>query len=627
MEPKHFLDRLQGVKKSGEGWQAKCPAHEDRNASLSIREGDGGKLLIHCHAGCTPEAIVAAVGLKMTDLFPEKPGRNGKLGKIVAEYHYNDEGGKLLFEVVRYDPKDFRQRRPDPTAKDGWNWSLKGVRRVLFRLPEVLKAKAAGLPVILAEGEKDVLVLTERGFCATCNPGGAESKTDGKKWQASYTASLTGADVFIVPDADKPGQEHAALVARALQGKAASVRVVTLPAELNGRTVKDAFDYFAAGGDAAALSELLDAAPEWTPPAVLPAETTAPDANEVAPIEGRPLSALVRHTGEDPGELLRFRFLCRLGSLLLCGPTGIGKSALAMQLMLLWALCKEAFGIRPARPLKSLLIQAENDDGDIAEMRDGVIAGLKLTAAEAKQATESVIVWREDERTGLRFFAEVVRPLLEQHRPDVLWIDPALSYLGGETNSQKDVGGFLRNQLNPLLREFNCAAVVIHHTNKPPAGREKAEWQAGDFAYLGSGSAEWANWARAVLALRSIGSNEVFELRAGKRGSRIGWKEADGSKAFVRHIAHAKEPGVICWREADEAEATQSNGRPKQFDADEVFALLPPEGLTAGEWQQAALKECGIKEASFHRFRRELANQKRVLKSKVSGKWQPLSKP
>src|SRR5205807_1283581 len=80
--------------------------------------------------------------------------------------------------------------------------------------------------------------------------------------------------------------------------------------------------------------------------------------------------------GHDPNELLRHRFLCRVGGLLLCGPTGIGKSSLALQMMMRWAAGRECFGIEPVRPLKSLLIQAENDDGDLSEMRDGVSAGL-----------------------------------------------------------------------------------------------------------------------------------------------------------------------------------------------------------------------------------------------------------
>ena len=192
-------------------------------------------------------------------------------------------------------------------------------------------------------------------------------------------------------------------------------------------------------------------------------------------------------------------------------------------------------------------------------MRDGVIRGLGLTPEEAKRATEMVVVVREDTRTGLPFMAGTVRPLLETHRPDLLWIDPALAYLGGEVGSQKDVGGFLRNMLNPLIREFNCAVIVVHHTNKPPTGKEKPDWSGADYAYLGGGSAEWANWARAVLVVRSLGSQTVYELRAGKRGGRLGWRADDGeTKAYAKLIAHAKEPGVICWREAEESEVPQS---------------------------------------------------------------------
>jgi len=339
------------------------------------------------------------------------------------------------------------------------------------------------------------------------------------------------------------------------------------------------------------------------------------------------LSELVRLIhDQDPDELLRDRFLCRGGGLLLCGPTGVGKSALAMMCAILWALARECFGIIPTRPLKSLLIQAENDDGDLAEMRDGVIAGLGLSEEDAKAACDNIIVVREDSRTGHSFFSEVVRPLLEAHRPDLLWIDPALAYLGGAAGVQEDVTLFLRTFLNPLVREFKCGVVIVHHTNKPQSGREKSSWSGSDFAYLGSGSIEWANWARAILALRGLGSYEVFELRAAKRGARLGWKEADGSTCYAKLIAHSKEPGVICWREADPGEI-KTGGRPTSFDADEMLELLSPLGLAAGEWQKAAFKDCGIKESTFHRQRRALAKQGRVLKSKLSGKWQPITKP
>ena len=131
-----ILAKLPDAKKSGTGWSARCPAHEDRQPSLSIAEGEDGRALVKCHAGCSLDAICAAVGLKPTDLFvaststvsrptlekPEYRGHdsiqaNGK-PQIVTTYDYRDERKELLFQVVRYDPKDFRQRRPKPGG--GW---------------------------------------------------------------------------------------------------------------------------------------------------------------------------------------------------------------------------------------------------------------------------------------------------------------------------------------------------------------------------------------------------------------------------------------------------------------------------------------------------------------------------
>ena len=308
--------------------------------------------------------------------------------------------------------------------------------------------------------------------------------------------------------------------------------------------------------------------------------TAAVEGDGDGPVPGPPvarrLSELVVPPADDPDELLKYRFLCRGGSMLLVGPTGVGKSALAMQAMILWALGWEAFGIKPARPLRSLLVQAENDDGDLAEMRDGVMRGLGLNDEEQARACEMVLVVREDGRTGFAFVQEVLRPLLQKHAADLLWIDPALSYLGGDGSSQKDVGGFLRNMINPLLREFRCGCVIVHHTNKPPAGKEKPDWKAGDLAYLGSGSIEWANWARCVIGLRSIGSHSVFEFFAGKRGSRLRWKEVDGkTPTDTRLVAHAKEEGAIYWREADPGEVPGEPAAKRVPSKADVLAHVP----------------------------------------------------
>lgn len=590
-------------KKNGKGWTCKCPAHDDKNPSLSISEGADGRVLLNCHAGCAIEDITTALCISPKDLFPDsRTARNGS-PKLIATYDYHDAAGNVLYQVCRYEPKTFKQRRPD--GNGGWKWGIEGVDRVLYRLPKIKKAVAKDRPVVITEGEKDADALVTIGIEATTNSGGAAGK-----WLPTYSEVFAGADVVIVADKDAPGRKHAQDAAQSLSGIAKTIRVVELP-DIGERKVKDAHDWLSAGGKPADLTAIFDAAPEW-------------GKNSADVPVSKLLFELARPQHDAESELLKHRFLCRGAAMLLSGPTGIGKSSLSMQMMILWALGRPCSGIEPSRALKSLLIQAENDEGDLAEFRDGIIQGLNLSPADIEQAKANVIVCHEDTRTASRFFTEVLGPLSEQHHPDLVWIDPALAYLGGETTSQRDVGMFLRNGLAPLLHRFNCAAVIVHHTNKPATGREKPQWKAGDFAYLGSGSAEWANFPRAILALRSIGSHNVFELMAAKRGGRLHWKDEAGQTTYCRLIAHANEPGVICWRDADANEAPQT-GRPKH-DLEEIYALLPDEGLQAGDWQSAAKRNCGVSEATFHRARRELLDAGRIIKSKGSSKWQPIKK-
>lgn len=253
-----LLDRLRNVTDAGQGaWTALCPNHDDQRNSLSIGIGDDGRLLIHCHAGCDSNDIVRAAGLKMTDLFPASNNghaRNGKpQGRIVQTYDYRDETGNVLFQVCRMEPKDFRQRKPD--GNGGWTWNTKGVRRVLYRLPELLAADP-GQPVFVVEGEKDVDRLTTLGLVATTNPNGAG------KWRKDFSEFLRQRRVIVLPDNDEPGRKHASNVARSVLRVAASVKVVELP----GLPDKgDVSDFLNAGGTVEDLLRLVDAAPEWKP--------------------------------------------------------------------------------------------------------------------------------------------------------------------------------------------------------------------------------------------------------------------------------------------------------------------------------------------------------------------------
>ncbi len=179
-----------------------------------------------------------------------------------AIYPYRDEHGAELFQVVRKIPKSFRQRRADPAARDGWVWNIKGVRRVPYRLPELLAADPA-LPAFICEGEKDADALRAIGLVATCNPGGAAEHKDTTKpyrgkWLDEYSEHLRGRDIVILPNADGPGRDHAADVARKLAGIARSIRVVELPG-LAAKT--DVSDWLANGGTAEALLTLARETP------------------------------------------------------------------------------------------------------------------------------------------------------------------------------------------------------------------------------------------------------------------------------------------------------------------------------------------------------------------------------
>src|SRR4051794_8443513 len=150
-EVEHIAQRLGGARKNSGGWDCRCPAHDDHEPSLSLSVGEDGRLLWCCHTGCDQAAVLDGLkkrGVLLNGDAREARPKAGK-GRIVATYDYTDEHGEVLFQAVRYQPKDFKQHRPD--GKGGWIWDLKGVRRVLYRLREVLTADE----VVIVEGEKD----------------------------------------------------------------------------------------------------------------------------------------------------------------------------------------------------------------------------------------------------------------------------------------------------------------------------------------------------------------------------------------------------------------------------------------------------------------------------------------
>lgn len=234
MDVQEVIRRCRSVAKQRWGWMARCPVHEDRRRSLSIRVAERtNDILLKCHAGCSYDSILSAIGLKRTDCYGE---RGLPMGKEVAAYDYQDETGALLFQVVRFEPKDFRQRRPNG------EWGLGSTRRVLYRLPALIQN--VNRKVFLCEGEKDVDRLTKEGLLATCNPMGAG------KWNDDYTMTLKNRVVIVIPDNDKAGRDHAENVYRHLVPAAQKVTLLTLP------SAKDVSEWLDAGGTIEQLKEL-----------------------------------------------------------------------------------------------------------------------------------------------------------------------------------------------------------------------------------------------------------------------------------------------------------------------------------------------------------------------------------
>jgi hypothetical protein len=172
--------------------------------------------------------------------------------KIVATYGYTDITGTLLYQAVRYDPKDFRQRRPD--GKGGWTWSL-GDKRVIYRWPEVEKYPDAS--VFLCEGEKDADRVASLDHCATTIAG------DGK-WTVDCVNALASRNVFILEDNDVAGRKKSLAATTALHGVASSIRIVRLPGLPEKGDVSDWLNADAA--NAGLLADVCIATPEWLPP-------------------------------------------------------------------------------------------------------------------------------------------------------------------------------------------------------------------------------------------------------------------------------------------------------------------------------------------------------------------------
>jgi RecA-family ATPase len=293
-------------------------------------------------------------------------------------------------------------------------------------------------------------------------------------------------------------------------------------------------------------------------------------------------------TTHDPNNVLGNRWLCRGGSLVVVGQSGIGKSSLCMQLMILWALGLPAFNITPVTPLRSVLIQAENDIGDLAEMYQGVRQGMGITPEQEALLNERIFIYRDTTRTG-GDFVDAASSLVERHKPDLVWADPLLNYIGDEISEQRVISEFCCGLLNEVSLRTGVIWCLLHHTGKPSKDPKAAShWTASDLAYSGLGSSALTNWARETAVLVRLkmpdGEPPTFQFSMTKRRTRAGLHDTAGESTDTVFLRHSTRGG-ICWEqcEAPEPEPEKrpdryKTGRKSGFDAEAFKAVIDAHG-------------------------------------------------
>ena len=282
----------------------------------------------------------------------------------------------------------------------------------------------------------------------------------------------------------------------------------------------------------------------------------------------------LKDEADDDNVLFSGNWLGRGGGLLITASSGVGKSSLIVQSLLSWSLGKE-FLARPnnGRRLKCALVQSEDSQRDLQEIRDGMIKGFSSAGwaeEEVNDAVGSMHIWSCVGKVG-KDFCEWLRAQQHDDPVDIIAVNPIQGFFGGDISKQEDVSRFLREGLDPILKgEYGtrpCAAVLVQHTPKITATKDGNDAEVGNYGeYLGAGSHEWTDWTRANLVfLKHKGSSDFFDLQAAKRGKRLGWIGPDGHPTIRKLLAHSS--GYIYWRivtDPQELEAAGVTAKPKE---------------------------------------------------------------
>jgi hypothetical protein len=382
MRAAELAERIPGAKWVRDHWEALCRAHPDKNPPVKWKDQDD-RVLVRCYAGCKTEDVLAAYGLTMADLFHHPKSQQPPGRQILRTYPYTDAAGRVVYEKVRYAPKDFRLRRPDGSG--GWVWKLDGVERVLYHLDELVEQP----DIHVTEGEDDTDVLRGIGLIATTNDSGADG------WNDRHTAQLVAMGprvVYVHEDNDAAGRERVATIANQVGAAAVEVRQVRYMDCGPGGDVRDALERFGAE----ALRARIAAAPVWAPDAEnlgAGAETDekqteedqGPKKTRYPEIEPLPLISVdeLIDSPEPAGRFLVDRLLFDGGVSVIAGKPKAGKSTLVRTLGVAVARGATWLG-RDVRQGPVVYISFEEKRGEVARLFDKLAArGLPIKPTSA----------------------------------------------------------------------------------------------------------------------------------------------------------------------------------------------------------------------------------------------------
>ena len=419
--------------------------------------------------------------------------RSKTIESCEAIYPYTDEAGALLYNVVRYPKgakKKFKQCRPD--VDGGWIWASTGVRKVLFRLPKILKAIASQKTIYIAEGEKDALTLVNMGFEATTNCGGALTWLNPEA-DPPYRDSLLAADVVIIPDNDpqarnkdgslrfhpdgRPyhtGEVRVPLVANDLIGIAKRVRVLWLPKQTKGGgPLKDITNWVEDGGTANELNALVEAqAKIWVPilddnvavaqsPEIPLKEKAPPAPGNVKPL----LTAATLQTMLFPAIKYLLPGLVPEGATLLVARPKIGKSWMVLDIAVAVATGESALGTVKAGQGDVLYLALEDGPRRLQSRLTKLLSPfLRAWPDNLYFQTE----WSRQDQGGL----EGIENWIKTHPAARLVIIDTLAQFrpkstGKETMYTADYTAVAG--LQKLASTYNIAIMIVHHDRKANA--------------------------------------------------------------------------------------------------------------------------------------------------------------